>query len=75
MPEQRISIVKMNRFNIQFLFIEIFLVFCWYFLMQITVVEVLLFLLLLNFGKIVLIALVKLFPKLINILRLDDKFF
>ena len=65
----------MNSFNIYFLFIEVLLVLCWYFLMQINVEEVILLLLLLNFGKTVLVALVKLFPNLINIIRLDDKFF
>ena len=65
----------MNRFNIYFLFIEVLLVLCWFFLMQIDVKDVILLLLLLNFSQTVLIALVKLFPKLINILRLDDKFF
>ena len=69
------SIIIMNRFNIYFLFIEVLLVLCWFFLMQINVKEVILLLLLLNFGKTVLVALVKLFPKLLNILRLDDKFF
>ena len=67
-----VSIVKMNRFNIYFLFIEILLVLYWYFLMQINVKEVILFLFLLNFGKIILLALVKLFPKLVTFIRLND---
>ena len=66
------SIIIMNRFNIYFLFIEVLLVLCWFFLMQINVKEVILLLLLLNFGKTVLIALVKLFPKLMIFIRLND---
>ena len=68
----KVSIIKMNRFNIYFLFIEVLLVLCWYFLMQINVKEVILLLLLLNFGKTVLITLVKLFPKLFTFIKLDD---
>tara|TARA_B100000795_G_scaffold135286_1_gene101047 strand:- start:42 stop:575 length:534 start_codon:yes stop_codon:yes gene_type:complete len=67
----KVSIIKMNRFNIYFLFIEVLLVLCWYFLMQINVKEVILLLLLLNFGKTVLITLVKLFPKLFTFIKLD----
>tara|TARA_B100000767_G_scaffold229403_1_gene220106 strand:+ start:144 stop:1346 length:1203 start_codon:yes stop_codon:yes gene_type:complete len=66
------SIVKMNRFNIYFLLIEILFVFYWYYFMQINVKEIILLLLLLNFGKVILITLLKLFPKLMIFIRLND---
>ena len=68
----RVSILKMNKFNIQFLFIEIFLVFCWYFFMELEVEGVILLLCMLNVVKVFLIALVKFFPKISTLLKLDD---
>ena len=68
----RVSILKMNKFNIQFLFIEIFLVFCWYFFMELEVEGAILLLCMLNVVKVFLIALVKFFPKISTLLKLDD---
>ena len=66
------NIVKMNKFNIQFLFIEIFLVVIWYLFMQNSVKEIILLLLFLNLMKISLLVLFKLFPQSANFLKLRD---
>ncbi len=68
----RVSIIKMNRFNIQFLLIEIFLVVYWYFLMQLNVKEVISLLFLLNFGKVFLLILGRFFSKIYTLKKLDD---
>jgi hypothetical protein len=66
------NIAKMNKFNIQFLFIEIFLVVIWYLFMQSSVKEIILLLLFLNLMKISLLVLFKLFPQSANFLKLRD---
>lgn len=68
----RVSIVKMNKLNIQFLFIEIFLVIYWYFFMQLNVKGVVSLLFLLNCVKVFLLILGRFFPKILTIMRLDD---
>jgi len=57
------NIKLMNRFNIQFLFIEIILVFAWFLFMQNNVKEIIILLFFLNLGKIFLLTLGKLFTK------------
>ena len=66
------NIAKMNKFNIQMLFVEIFLIVIWYLFMQSNVKEIILLLLFLNLMKISLLVLFKLFPKSASFLKLND---